>query len=175
MMGISCHKDGNVDGDSICPMFICELRVPKTVNLDPKTTRLSLATWKGESGTYLWAYNQKEQKEEGSFLIFQPDSFVLFKEPDGRRAMIVGNFPDEVQVFCLSLDRYPKAQDWSQWRRPDFLAKGDVGWAFIYKQKIDVVSSNVPPDSFELRYKVEMRNLGPSYETMMKQKRDASK
>jgi hypothetical protein len=133
-----------------------------------------LATCTGEDGHFLWGYNQKEQKEDGSALIFEPDEFVLDAEPDSRRALSIDDFANPAQVFLLSLPRNPKARDWSQWQRPDFLATGDFGWAFIYNRKIQVVTTNPPPDCFELRYKVEIRNFGPSYETMMKQKRDTS-
>jgi hypothetical protein len=156
-------------------MLVCQLRVPKSVSPNPKTTRVNLATCTGEDGHYLWGYNQKEQKEEGSGLIFEPDEFLLDAEPESRRALIIDDYSTPAQVFRLSLPRNPKARDWSQWQRPDFLAKGDVGWAFIYNQKIQGVMTNVPSDCFELRYKIEMRNLGPSYETIMKRKRDASK
>jgi hypothetical protein len=170
VLNIGCRKHDEV----ICPMLTCELRVVKAVSPDPKTTRVSLVTWSGESAHYLWGYNQTHQKEEGGLLLFRPDDFVLTSEPENRRTLIVGNPPGLAQVFRLSLPGSPKARDWSQWQRPDCLATGYVGWSVIYNQKIDVVSTSVPPDSFELRYKVEMRNLGPSYETMMKQKRAAS-
>ena len=71
--------------------------------------------------------------------------------------VIIDDFSTPQQVFRIPLSRKPKVQDWSQWQRPDFLATGDVGWAFIYKRKIQGVITNIPPDSFELRYKVEMQ------------------
>ena len=143
------------------PMLVCELRAPKALNVDPKTTRVSLASYSGESAHFLWAFRQKEQKEEGQFLLFQPDGFVLDTEPESSRAVIVEKLSAPSQVFRLSLPKKPKATDWTQWRRPDCIAKGDVGWAVIYNQKLNVVSTNVPPDALELRYKVEMRDLGP--------------
>ncbi len=139
-------------------MLVCQLRVPKSVSPNPKTTRVSLATCTGEDSYYLWGYNQKEQKEEGSAFIFEPE-FLLHAEPESRRALIIDDYSTPAQVFRLSLPRNPKARDWSQWQRPDFLARGDVGWAFIYNQKIQGVITNVPSDCFELRYKIEMHNL----------------
>jgi len=166
-----CHSDG----DDICPALICQLRVPKSASPNPKTTRVDVATSTREDGHFLWGYNQKVQKEDGRFLIFEPDEFLLFEEPDKRRALLIDDNATLVQVFLLSVPQKPKVGDWSQWQRPNFLASGDVGWAFIYKQKIQRVVTNIPPDSFELRYKIEMMDLGPSYETIMKRKRDSSK
>lgn len=140
------------------PALVCQLRVEKSVSPNPKTTRIDLATSSGEDGSFLWGYNQKIQKEDGQFLIFDPDSFLL--KEDSRRALIIDDSSTPRQVFRLNLPRRPKAQDWSQWQRPDFLCKGDVGWAFMYNQKIQGIITNIPPDCFELRYKVEMENLG---------------
>jgi hypothetical protein len=140
-------------------MLICQLRVPKSASPNPRTTRIDLATSSGEDGHYLWAHNQKQQKEDGRFFIFEPDDFLL--DTDSRRALIIDEYPTApAQVFVLSLPRNPKARDWSQWQRPNFLATGDVGWGFMYKQKIHGIITNIPADSFELRYKVEMQNLG---------------
>ncbi len=148
------------EADDIGPVLVCQLRVTKSVSPNPKTTRIDLATSTGEDGHYLWGYNQKQQREDGRFFIFEPDEFVLDTEPDNRRALIIDDFKTPQQVFRIPLSRKPKAQDWSQWQRPDFLATGDVGWAFIYKRKIQIVTTNAPADSFEMRYKVEMQNFG---------------
>lgn len=113
----------------------------------------------GEDAHFLWGYNQKAQKEDSGFFIFEPDDFLLFTEPDNRRAIIINDFSTRQQVFRLSLPHKPKVQDWSQWVRPDFLATGDVGWAFIYSRKIQGVTTNIPSDCFELRYKIEIRDL----------------
>ncbi len=149
---VGCHANDNATP----PSLVCEVRIQKSVNPDPKTTRFSLVSASTEDGHYLWGYNQKEQKEEDGFLIFQPDQFVLTSERDGNRAVVIQDqsYSKPAQVFRLSLPGSPKPKDWSPWQRPDFLARGDVGWSLIYKQKITGFSTNVPPDSFELRYKI---------------------
>ena len=152
-----CFEHSTQAGD-VSFVLICQLRVAKSVSPDPKTTRIDVATDSGEDGHFLWGYNQKVQKEDGSYLIFEPDDFLLFTA--SRRAVIVDDRSKPAQVFRLSLPHKPKVQDWSQWQRPDFLARGDVGWGFIYNQKIQSVITNIPSDSFELRYKVETRNFG---------------
>lgn len=155
--GLLCAGCQTDSGD-ICPVLYCQLRVPKSASPDPKTTRINLDTSTGADSHYLWGYNQKLQKEEGDFLIFEPDDFVL--DTDTRRAVTINDFSTPEQMFRLSLPRNPKARDWSQWQRPDFLATGNVDGEFIFGQKIQEIITNVPPDCFELRYKIEMENLG---------------
>jgi len=168
-----CPACNSQRGD-VRPILICELRAPKALNPDPKT-RVSVASSSGEDGHFLWAFNQKEQKEEGGYLIYQPDGFVLHQEPETRRALIIEKFPAPAQVFRLSLPQTPKATEWTKWRRPDCTAKGDVGWSVIYNQKMDAASTNIPHDCFEMRYKIEMTDLGPSWDSSMKRKNNSSK
>ena len=147
----------------ISPVLVCQLRVPKSASLNPKTTRINLFTSSGAGAHFLWGYGQKVQKEDGQFPIFDPDDFML--DSDSRRAVDIDDFATPEQVFLLHLRRKPKKQDWSPWRRPDFLVaqhRGDFGWAFMYNLKFPgVIITNIPKDSFELRYRVEMQNLDP--------------
>ncbi len=165
LLVIGCSRETKRDNQ--VAVFVCELRVLKTLNPDRETS-VRLASWSGESAHFLWAFKQKEQKQEGDYLIFQPDGFVLHTEPEPRRALIVQNKAGSAQVFRLSLERSAEAKDWTQWQRPDCVAKGAVGWSLIYNQKMDVVSADVPPDCFEMRYKIEVQNLGPRWDPSMK-------
>lgn len=149
---IGCHSNTNT-----APLtLVCEVRIQKSASPDPKTTRFSLVSSSSEEGHYLWGYNQKEQKEEAGFFIFQPDEFLVHAEREGRRALIIRDesHPNPAQVFRLSLPGSPKPTGWSAWQRADFLATGDVGWSLIYNQKVSGFSTHVPPDSFEVRYKI---------------------
>ena len=130
--------------------FVFELRVSKLVTNAP-LTRLELTTEDDSEGTNLGA---TKQREEAGFRIFQ-HSFLLF--PHKRRAFIVGTQPS--QVFELSMPRNPEAADWSQWRRPDYLAKGDAGWDFMNDQNKQARSTNIPPSCFQLRYKIEKEGV----------------
>jgi hypothetical protein len=152
-----CAGCGIEAGDA-SQVLICQLRVPKSVSPNPKATRVDVVTSSGAEGTFLWDQNQKVQKEDGQFLIFEPRYFSL--DTDSRRALIVDDRSTPQQIFRLHLPRSPKVQDWSEWRHPDFLVRGDAGWAFIYNQKMQGIITNVPPDSFELRYKIETREFG---------------
>jgi hypothetical protein len=143
--------------DEIRPIFIFELRAPKALNVETNTG-LGLASYSGEEGTRLWAC--KQTTNETFQIFFYHDGFVLSEEPVKGRVFIIDPWPASNQVFRLPIPSSPKPQDWSQWQRPDFLATGDVGWSFIYDKKINNLSTNIPPDCFELRYKIENRNLG---------------
>src|SRR5262245_40080789 len=98
------------DGDAISPALICQLRVPKSASPNPKTTRVEVATSTREDGHFLWGYNQKVQKENGQFLIFEPDEFLVFAEPDNRRTLIIDDHSTPAQVFHLSLPPNPKVR-----------------------------------------------------------------
>lgn len=169
-----CSACGPSESNIIAPILTCELRAPKALRPDPKT-RIELVSHGGESGVFLWAFNQKEQKEEGEVLIFQPDEFVLHAERKEGRALVVEYPPGQAQVFQLPIPRTAKAADWSQWRRPDYIAKGNVGWAFMNNRKPNGVTTDIPPDCFEMRYKIEMKDLGPRWRPGMKRKGEISK
>ena len=126
--------------------FVFELRVPKGATNDPSMS-VELATEEGSSATDL--VDTKQREEEG-FRVFQ-HSFLLFENK--RRALIVG--PQPCQVFQLSIPEHPKPKDWTEWRRPDYLAKGDAGWDFIYNQNKQSRSTNLPANCFQVRYKIE--------------------
>jgi hypothetical protein len=149
-------------------MLIFELRTPQAQKPDPKT-RIDLAVeGQGSSGTFLSACTQRV---EGASFVFQRD-FVLGDEPSRKRALIVSPYlPTQAgeQVFLLSIPRNPKPRGFTEWQHPTYMAK-DAGWAIMYDKKVDIISTNIPPDSFELRYKVEMQNLGPEWNPSMRRK-----
>ena len=159
-----CHTNG----DDICPMLIFELRTPQAQKPDPKT-RIDLAVeGQGSSGTFLSACTQRV---EGASFVFQRD-FVLGDERSRMRALIVSPYlPTQAgeQVFLLAIARNPKPRGFTEWQHPNYMAK-DAGWAIMYDKKVDIISTNIPPDSFELRYKVEMQNLGPEWNPSMRRK-----
>jgi hypothetical protein len=140
------YREGQERQESHTLVF--ELRVPKTMANAP-LTRFELTTEEGSSGADL---RSVKQREEGGFLIFE-DSLLLFQNT--RRALIVGKQPS--QVFELSIPPNPNVTDWSQWRRPDYLANGDAGWDFMNQQNKQGRSTNIPPSCFQLHYKIEKR------------------
>ena len=149
-------------------MFVFELRVPQTQIADTNT-RIDLAVAdQGEDGTFLWAC---QQRTEGSFQIYQRD-FVLGDDPSSKRALIVSSdsSPHSAQVFILSIPRRPKPHDFTKWQRPDFIGDGYVDVAVMYHQKVHIISTNLPPDCFELRYKVELQDLDEDSNPSLKRK-----
>lgn len=152
-------------GDDIIPVFVFELRTPRAQSPDPQT-RIELAAASGSSATFLSAC---KRREEGDSDIYQRQ-FVLDDEPTSRRALIVSMDLPTQAVFSLSIPRKPKSRDFSAWQHPNYLANGDVGWAVIYNRKVDIVSTNIPAGFFELRYKVDMEDLGPGWNPSMRRK-----
>jgi len=128
--------------------FFYELRVPKTVKIDA-STRFYLAT---DSGCSKFGALGRKPREEGEFVIFA-ESGLLF-DHDRRRAVIVGTDGQPSQVFRLKMPRRPKPADWTGWQRPDYVEKTDAAWTFMHNLKEHDRSTNVPPNSFELRFKL---------------------
>ena len=128
--------------------FFYELRAPKTLKFDPKTS-FDLVTDEDASGTRL---RLTQRREEGNFVVFA-DSCLLF-DGNKRRAMIVKTDGEPSQVFRLTIPRSPEPVDWTKWQRPDYIEKTDAAWTFMHDAKKHDRSTNVPPNSFELRFKV---------------------
>jgi len=128
--------------------FFYELRVPKTAKFEPNTS-FDLVTDSGASGTRL---HLTTRREEGDSVIFA-DSSLVFAD-DKRRAMVIRTDGQPSQVFRLALPRSPKPADWTKWQRPDYTEKSDAWWTFMHDSKKHDRSTNVPPDSFELRFKI---------------------
>ena len=128
--------------------FSYELRVPKNAKFEP-LTRFDLVTDSGSSGTRL---HLTKRREEGEWVIFA-DSELVF-EDEKRRAMIVSTDGQASQVFRLTLPSRLKPVDWTKWQRPDYTEKTDAGWTFMHDSKKHDRSTNSPPGSFELRFKI---------------------
>ena len=98
------------------------------------------------------------RKEDGTTNIFQktiiPSSvynehrYAVIISPEGRNG--VG------QVFLLATNGSLKACPWSPWRKPDYLEDDMYAVSnFMDNQKSPTRSTNVPPNCFEVRYKIE--------------------
>lgn len=149
-------------------MLVFELRIPQTQIADTNS-RIDLAVAdQGSNGTFLWAC---KKRAEDSSQVFQND-FVLGDDASSKRALIISSAssPNSAQVFILSIPSHPKSQDFTKWQHPDFIADKGVGWAIMYHQKVHIISTNLPPDCFELRYKVEIRDLGKGWDPSMRRK-----
>jgi uncharacterized protein len=128
--------------------LLFELRVPKAVKLDP-LTRIEVVTDEGSYGTRL---NLIKQKEVEGYVIMA-DSTLIFSEE--RRAVVVKPDKQFAQVFRLTIPQLPMSAGWVQWQRPNYIEMTDASWTFMHGLKSFDRSTNIPPDSFELRYKIE--------------------
>ena len=130
-----------------------EVRYSKSVLFDTNTDLEFVTDTTSEGGLL------RRTKENGddNFRVFQKSFNLLARER--RRSIIIythslqKNQPD--QVFLLSMPRKPKAMDWTNWRHPDYV-ETNADWNFIRGYKSANRSTTIPPNSFELRYRVEL-------------------
>ena len=128
--------------------FFYELRAPKKLKFDPLVS-FDVVTEDSASGTRL---RLTKRSEEGDFVVFA-DSCLIFDGHE-RWAMVVKIAGQPSQVFRLTIPSKPKAVDWTKWQRPDYTEKTDAMWTFMRDLKKHDRSTNIPPDSFELRFKI---------------------
>jgi hypothetical protein len=93
-----------------------------------------------------------KQREDGEFKIFQQSYDLLSK--DHRRAIIVEPWNQADQIFLLPISHKSKQMDWTNWQRPNYVETNAVS-NFRFNYIPPDRSTNIPPNSFELRYKVE--------------------
>src|ERR1035441_10376065 len=130
-----------------------EVRYSKSAPFDTNTDLEFVTDTTSEGGLL----HQAKENDDDDFRIFQNSFNLLARER--RRSIIIythslpKNQPD--QVFLLSMPRKPKAMDWTIWRHPDYVAT-NADWNFIRGYKSANRSTNIPANSFELRYRVEL-------------------
>ena len=100
--------------------------------------------------------NVFKQKEEFGFRIYQK-SYNLFAR-EKRRAILVYTYSksstEPELVFLLPIPRKAKPTDWTGWLHANYVERGDAGWNFINGINSVDRSTNIAPNSYELRYKV---------------------
>ena len=132
-----------------------ELRISQTSNLSVTNTRVSLVAGDGEDSTFLWAC---KQTNDADHLVFQRH-FLIFQDDSPKRGLIIQALPEPAQVFRLAFERKLKPTDWTPWQGPSYLEKGDAGATFFLPDnRAKNRSTHVPPNCFELRYKISNRN-----------------
>jgi hypothetical protein len=93
-----------------------------------------------------------KQRGDGEFIIFQ-QSYVLLSK-DHRRAIIVTPWNQADQTFLLPILHKSKPMDWTNWQPPNYVETNAVS-NFRFDYIPPDRSTNIPPNSFELRYKIE--------------------
>jgi len=98
-------------------------------------------------------------RKEGTTNVFQEtvDLSTVYKEH--RYAVIItpaGSLNDVSQVFRLAMRQDSKPSGWTQWQRPNYVENSrDATSNFMDDQKSPDRSTNTPPNSFEVRYKIQ--------------------
>ena len=135
--------------------ILIELRVPKTVEVGDGTIEFV-----GEHSFQRHPLTQIKPTTDGTTNVFH-DSFMIYTSYRERRLAIVV-WPDSppkvtAQVFRLPIGANPKATtEWSKWQKPDYIENSKkAGDNFMDDVKSDDCSTNIPPNCFEVRYKIE--------------------
>jgi len=158
--GIAEPPAAKPTGDPPVTVLIFQLRIPQSQKFS-RDTRIDFVTQDGADGTEL---RHLKPKNEGDALVFQ-DEWLIFAARRPRRAILVepppktGEKLSTTQVFKLSIPGVPVPSDWSKWQKPDSVEQGPASWNFIYNQPAINRKTKIPPDAFELRYKIEKRKL----------------
>ena len=127
----------------------CELRVSASVQIEP-LTRFSLTTDTDRSGGTL--EKAARRKIENQSVIFSTAS--LLNAHKEQRVFYVQRPNGPYQVFHLPADP-PQPTDWTQWRSPDWVEKRENDWHILADSQNHERSAKVPPDCFELRYRID--------------------
>jgi hypothetical protein len=134
-------------------VLFVEIRCPKGIEIGSTNDVYSgffvFATDFKISGT---PFNLSKQREDGEFKVFEHSYNLLSR--DHRRAIIVIPWNHEDQVFQLPVPRKLKPIDWTNWQRANYVETNAIS-NFRFDYKPADRSTNIPPNSFELRYKIE--------------------
>jgi hypothetical protein len=99
-------------------------------------------------------------REDGTNNIFQETVVLSTVYKERHYAVIIspeGGRKGVSQVFRLPLRQNSKPSDWSQWKKPDYLESSQEAVPnFMDDQKSADRSTNIPPNCFEVRYKIEV-------------------
>ena len=134
--------------------IVFEIRASKTLEFDHATF-----FFVGERTAEADPLKSASKKEEGTTNIFQETVVLSTIYREHRYAVIIspeGGRKGISQVFRLPISQTSKASTWSQWQRPDYVENSrDVMSNFMDDQKAPDRSTNSPPNSYEIRYKIE--------------------
>ena len=131
-----------------------EIRSPKSLEFDANTD-LEFVTDKTAKGDFL---SQIKQQDDDEYRYFQQSYRLSAKEL--RRAIIIfthsapKNQPQ--QVFLLPIPAKAKSADWTNWRYANYLETNAVSnFILNFDYMPPDRSTNIPPNYYELRYKIE--------------------
>lgn len=131
-----------------------QMRMPENVRLDP-LAKSYIVHDRSEAAASRW-FRRSLIREEGGYKVFK-DSFTIFPQ-FGRQEIVVQPGYHPAQVFHLSLPSPLKAMDWTAWHLPDYIESSNTIAAYKHDLDPKFHSISLPPDCFQIRYKIEAIN-----------------
>ena len=126
-----------------------QLRVSESVWVDPKT-KLAFRRDHTIEGDLI---SRSDSSLTNGYRLFR--KFFELETRDQSKALVIDlGHASTNQVFLLSIALKPKPTDWTNWRYPDYLETNAVS-NLRFKYVPPDRTTNVPPDSFQLRYRIE--------------------
>ena len=129
-----------------------EVRCQATNEIISSTDKYSVLDFATESTIDGGPLSLTKQRRDGEFKVFQQSYDLLSK--DRRRAIIVSPWNQVDQLFLLPISPKPKPTGWTTWQRPNCVEKnadGNFNDGYTPPDR----STNIPSNSFEMRYKIE--------------------
>ncbi|HZM02083.1 MAG TPA: hypothetical protein VFC44_03580 [Candidatus Saccharimonadales bacterium] len=133
---------------------IFEIRASQTVDFSKGTFEF-VAEHSSEGGPLKLAVLRKEgttnilQETVVPSTVYKEHRYAVIISPEGGRKGVS-------QVFRLPMRQNSKPSGWSQWQKPDYIENSKyVSSNFMDDVKSPDRSTNIPPDCFEVRYKIE--------------------
>jgi hypothetical protein len=134
-----------------------ELRAPKAVEFSHASVEFV-----GEHTSAGTPLMKTRHTADGSTNVFST-SFVIYTSLYKERRFAVIVSPDAspqsmAQVFQLPISQNPKPTHWTEWHRPSYIENSkDVSNNFMDNLSSPDRSTNMPPNCFEMRYKIEAK------------------
>lgn len=135
--------------------ILVEVRAPKTVEFSHATVEFV-----GEHTAQSSPFVQIKRTEEGTTNVFH-ESFVIYTSlyKERRFAVIIhldASPKSMAQVFPLPTGKPKATIEWSKWQKPSYIENSkDASSNVMDDVKSPDRSTNIPPDCFEVRYKIE--------------------
>ena len=135
--------------------ILVEIRAPKAVEIGDASIDFF-----GEHTSAGLPLKQIKQPADGTTNFFQHPFMIYTSYKERRFGIIVWSDASSnrvAQVFPLPIGQNPKpTTEWSRWQRPDYIEKSKLAEdTYIYDVKSADRSTNIPPNCFEIRYKIE--------------------
>ena len=135
--------------------ILIELRVSKTAEVGHGSIEFV-----GEHSFQGYQLAQTKLTEDGTTNVFH-HSFIIYTSLYRERRFAIAVWPEAppkmtAQVFPLPIGKPTATTEWSKWQKPDYIENSkEAGNNFMDDVKSADRSTNIPPNCFEVRYKIE--------------------